>query len=65
MLSSTIAALLAAWIVALLFSVTLGGFIHLLPLVAAPLLFVRLTRRAKPESIEYQRWMAKRSQARP
>ena len=61
MLSTTIMGLVIFWIVALLFSITLGGWIHLLPAAAAPLLLARLTRRAAPASLEYTRWMNKRA----
>ena len=55
MLSTTIAILVAVWILALVFSITLGGWIHVLPLVASPLLVVRMSRKS-PDDAEYAKW---------
>ena len=60
MLSMTIVAFLIVWILALLFSITLGGWIHLLPLAAAPLLVARMSR-TDPDSLAFAKWKLSRA----
>ena len=60
MLSTSIFGLLAIWICALLLGATLGGWIHLLPLAALPLLIARVRQRDKPGT-EYQAWVHARA----
>jgi hypothetical protein len=59
-LSTTIACLLLLWISALFFSITLGGWIHLLPVAAAPLLVARLCKADPPPTADQTRWMNER-----
>ena len=61
LLWAIIGLLISVWIVALLCSFTLGGWIHLLPLAAAPLVVIRLSR-AEPDAAEFEKW--KRANAR-
>ena len=55
MLSMTAVSLIIVWIGALFFSVTLGGWIHLLPVAALPL-FIASLRKGDMPSADYSRW---------
>jgi len=55
--------LVLAWIVGLLSSLALGGWVHLLPIVAAALVVARLTRN-QVETGEFARWKRARRGAR-
>ena len=59
-LSTTVICLILAWILALLFSVTFGGWIHLLPVAAAPLLLARIAR-TPPDVAEFAKWKLARA----
>lgn len=60
MLSTTILSLIVAWILALLSSFTLGGWIHLLPLAAAPLILARISR-VDQDTLAYAKWKLARA----
>ena len=60
MLTATAISLIAVWMLALYFSLTLGGWIHLLPIAAAPLLAARFTRR-EVEAMAFTKWKTGRS----
>ena len=60
MLSVTAVGLVVIWIAALAFSVTLGGWIHLLPIIAELLFISRLTK-AEPEAPAYVKWKLARA----
>jgi ABC-type nickel/cobalt efflux system permease component RcnA len=53
-----VVSLFAAWTVALVFSVSLGGAIHLLPALALLLVARRVMIRRDPSSTSYARWLA-------
>jgi len=59
-LSTTILSLIVAWILALLSSFTLGGWIHLLPLAAAPLILARISR-VDQDTLAYAKWKLARA----
>jgi hypothetical protein len=48
MLWTIVVVLLAVWLLGLLFSYTLGGLLHLLLVIAAALLVVRLVTGGRP-----------------
>jgi membrane associated rhomboid family serine protease len=55
-LTMTAVVLILLWIVALFFSFTLNGWIHLFPAVAALLLFGRWWKKPAPQSDDYLEW---------
>jgi len=57
--TTAVVVLLAAWVLAVTFSITLGGAIHLLPAFALLVLASQLiARRRNATSTSYARWLA-------